>query len=294
MLRRNAVLAVLVLSLSGSVSSAQGTAVTYALDADSNFTEGCWPPCRCPLWFFEDLTGTFELEFINSTSDFYDHYAVTAVDFAISQGGVVRTVTGSGQYDLGGQVALMHRLQLDLTIDGSGPEHFDSGLVPGGGDFPRIDVDVNRNGLVCFDQLFEQRSAPETIGTSYCALNPNSSGQSASISATGSAVVTDQDFTLLAHGCPPGTPGIFYFGSLPTEVPFGEGFRCVTGATFRLNPPLVTSLGGNALREVDVFAPPALGNLLPGTSWYFQFWFRDPSGGPAGFNLSNAVRVDFL
>jgi hypothetical protein len=25
----------------------------------------------------------------------------------------------------------------------------------------------------------------------------------------------------------------------------------------------------------------------------FQFWFRDPAGGPAGFNLTNALKITF-
>jgi len=26
---------------------------------------------------------------------------------------------------------------------------------------------------------------------------------------------------------------------------------------------------------------------------YFQFWFRDPLGGPAGFNFSDGLEVEF-
>ena len=281
--------------LAAGVGFAQGGPVTYVLDADSSFTEGCWPPCKCPLFLAESLTGTFELEFTGSTPDWYDHYAVTNVSWVITQGGEQRLVTGSGTYDIGGHVLPTERLQLDLVIDGIGPEHFDSGgLLFGGQDFPRIDLAINRNGLVCFDQLFDLNARPETIGTTYCAVARNSSGLPATIAVTGSLDVGDQDLTLLAHGAPAGTPGLFYFGSMQTELPFGEGFRCVDGALFRLNPPQMTSGGGNAVRQVDFSSPPVAGNLLPGTSWNFQFWFRDPAGGPAGFNLSDAVRVDFL
>jgi hypothetical protein len=34
-------------------------------------------------------------------------------------------------------------------------------------------------------------------------------------------------------------------------------------------------------------------NIQPGTSWNFQFWYRDPAGGGAGFNLSDAVMIPF-
>jgi len=35
----------------------------------------------------------------------------------------------------------------------------------------------------------------------------------------------------------------------------------------------------------DVTYPP------PGSTWSFQFLYRDPAGGPAGFNLTNAVEL---
>jgi hypothetical protein len=33
--------------------------------------------------------------------------------------------------------------------------------------------------------------------------------------------------------------------------------------------------------------------FTPGSSWNFQFWYRDPQAGGARFNLSNALHVDF-
>lgn len=48
-----------------------------------------------------------------------------------------------------------------------------------------------------------------------------------------------------------------------------------------------------AWRHVDLNQ--GLGNLFdPGTTWEFQYWYRDPVAGGAGFNLSDAVSIDFL
>jgi hypothetical protein len=33
--------------------------------------------------------------------------------------------------------------------------------------------------------------------------------------------------------------------------------------------------------------------LQPGSSWNFQFWYRNPAGDGSGFNLSDALHVDF-
>ena len=35
------------------------------------------------------------------------------------------------------------------------------------------------------------------------------------------------------------------------------------------------------------------GSLQAGDTRYFQFWFRDPLGGPAGFNFSDGLEVGF-
>ena len=50
-------------------------------------------------------------------------------------------------------------------------------------------------------------------------------------------------------------------------------------------------------RALDFTAPPTNaggGQINPGSTWNFQFWFRDPMGpGGNGFNLSDGLQVDF-
>ena len=31
----------------------------------------------------------------------------------------------------------------------------------------------------------------------------------------------------------------------------------------------------------------------PGSNWNFQFWYRDPNGGPVGYNLTDALSITF-
>ena len=61
---------------------------------------------------------------------------------------------------MGGEFALMHQLTLDINIDGGNPQHLDSGLIPGGSDFPLIAVSVNR-GTSCFDIWMNIHAAPK-------------------------------------------------------------------------------------------------------------------------------------
>jgi hypothetical protein len=63
-------------------------------------------------------------------------------------------------YKYGGEVALVERLGLDLTVDGEPQTHYDSGLVPVGAAFPRIDTSISINNLVCYDTLIHVDAWP--------------------------------------------------------------------------------------------------------------------------------------
>ncbi|HIK60036.1 MAG TPA: hypothetical protein EYF98_05020 [Planctomycetes bacterium] len=136
--------------------------------------------------------------------------------------------------------------------------------------------------------------------SSYCVLSPNSAGPGAEISASGSTSVSANDLQLHVSGSVPGTIGAFFYGSDQTQVVFGNGFRCVASGQvtglFRLNPPLIVDGAGNLSRALDLSAPPASGGagmITAGSSWNFQFYFRDVPAGGAAFNLSDGMRVTF-
>ena len=44
---------------------------------------------------------------------------------------------------------------------------------------------------------------------------------------------------------------------------------------------------------VDLTDLPAGGDITPGTTWRFQWWYRDPAAGGAGHDFSDAVAVPF-
>ena len=48
-----------------------------------------------------------------------------------------------------------------------------------------------------------------------------------------------------------------------------------------------------ALRAVDLTEPPAVGSVFVGTSLYQQLWYRDPPGGPVGYNLSDGLLINW-
>lgn len=132
--------------------------------------------------------------------------------------------------------------------------------------------------------------------TSYCIGAPNSAGPGATLSASGSLSIADNDFSVHVAGATPGDVGLFYYGTSTTQVPFGDGFRCVGGSTFRLPPALLADATGSASRQLDFGSAPTggggAGSILPLSTWNLQYWYRDPnSSGSSNFNLSNALAV---
>jgi len=128
---------------------------------------------------------------------------------------------------------------------------------------------------------------------SYCVAAPNSTGVGALIGSTGSLSIAANNFALTCAQLPPNTSHIYFFGPTQIQVPFGNGFRCVGGTATRLNPLLMATPSGTSTRAIDFTVPPVLGNITPGSTHYFQCWYRNPAGGGAAFNLSDGLSVTF-
>lgn len=164
-------------------------------------------------------------------------------------------------------------------------------------DLADLDGDGNRSEPVPFDLAGNARivgaldvgafeAACET--NRYC-VNGTNSYSVAFIEAHGECSVSAQDFTLQAWGVPDG-PGIFFFGTNQTQVPFGNGFLCVTGNIKRL-PPVFSS--NHVLTYTMDWNHPNAAFLTAGSTWNFQAWYRDVPAGGAQFDTSNAVQVSF-
>jgi hypothetical protein len=142
-----------------SIASAQ-VPVLYRLDGRASWTQGCFPPCTCPTGMSEDLFGTFTLTFDHSSPNYFDYYRIENVNWVLMRGAAEQRITGSGQYQRGGQVAIQQELTLDLSIDGATTQHFDSGLVLGAQSFPSLDLTVSMHGMVCYDIAIRVASSP--------------------------------------------------------------------------------------------------------------------------------------
>jgi hypothetical protein len=133
---------------------------------------------------------------------------------------------------------------------------------------------------------------PAPLGTAFCAQTLNSTGRKASISALGSPNVTQNDVYLHVDHVPAGKLSIVLLGSTPTQVPLYNswGPRCI-GSPFRRLAPTFTCNDNTMHRQLDLTTLPM---ITPGTTWYFQAWFRDPAGTPPKTsNTSDGLRIDF-
>jgi hypothetical protein len=77
-----------------------------------------------------------------------------------------------------------------------------------------------------------------------------------------------------------------------TQLSFGNGFVCVSddivrGALIHASGNLAVYTYDNSDNEHNLAA-------FVGTTRNFQYWFRDPMGGGAFFNTSNAISIAIL
>ncbi|MBK7645165.1 MAG: hypothetical protein IPJ19_19320 [Planctomycetes bacterium] len=152
----------------------------------------------------------------------------------------------------------------------------------------------------CAD-LMRQRAENSCLGNwcsgpaSYCTGGVNQTGFPGDIGASGSTSLSVNAFTLTASQLPPNKTGFFFYGPDAVQIPLGNGFRCVGGSQlFRLSPQS-SGASGVITRTLDFTQPPfsaGPGQILPGTLWRFQCYYRDTGFGQ-GFNLTDGLAVPF-
>ena len=114
--------------------------------------------------------------------------------------------------------------------------------------------------------------------------------------ATGSASISANNLTLTVSSTPALQFGLFFYGGDEDFFFVGDGAICVKPPLNRVYPVIITDGGGMGSLALDLGSPPFSaggGQIAPFETWHFQFWFRDPPGGPAGFNFSDGLAVTF-
>jgi hypothetical protein len=150
-------------------------------------------------------------------------------------------------------------------------------------------LDVNKTGAV---RAFSGGGCRALPPSPYCRAGTNSVGAGARIAASGTTSLAANNFVLRVDGNPPNALGRFVMARKRTEVPFGDGWRCVDGPRVDFEPERADATGSVRL-AIDNRAPPAIGHLLPGSSWFFQWWYRDPFASGNGCNASDGLAATF-
>ena len=103
----------------------------------------------------------------------------------------------------------------------------------------------------------------------------------------------DDRLSELSRSAPPGVLTVVldscFSGGMEKRIPFGNGVMCVAGSIRRC-APVTTSSAGEAAQPLAFGGSP----ITPGSTWNFQFWYRDPQGGGAAFDLSNGWTATFV
>ena len=134
-------------------------AASYALlTPPSSLEAGCFGPCACPITSTTTY-GSFDLVYTGS-DPLYSYYDVQRYIASFNNGPGAVAIIGSGTYRIGGEFALVQELTLDLTIWGQPAQHFDSGLIPVGAPFPRIDASCALHDFSCEDSVVVVDAVP--------------------------------------------------------------------------------------------------------------------------------------
>ncbi len=134
--------------------------------------------------------------------------------------------------------------------------------------------------------------APQPVISNYCVAADNSTGNPAYMTAFGSTSISANNLNLECYGTRPNALGIFFYGQIQTQVPFGNGWRCVDNPFFRL-PAHASNSAGNNIIQLNYATLPQAGQISAGQAWNFQCYYRDVAGGGAFFNASDGLHVIF-
>ncbi len=161
------------------------------------------------------------------------------------------------------------------------------------------DLDLATTGIRSGRVEWYETLARGEIGQAYCVATANSSGAIGLLQASGSALISDGDVTLMASQLPQHAIGMFVTGTSPLSAPIQNslGTLCVGGQIGRFAlPGKIQSSGATGAMSLDVdlgALPSGAGftGAAPGEYRYFQLWHRDVVSGAATSNLTQAVRV---
>jgi hypothetical protein len=142
----------LILAVAVHANTTSAATTQYSLNVPPSALQwGCFGPCACPIQ--ENPTyGSFNLVFLRSDA-LYSYYAVENYIASFNNGPGAVAIVGSGQFKIGGEVAITQQMTLDLQVLGGPVQHFDSGVKPVSVPFPKIHAVCAAHDFACHDSV---------------------------------------------------------------------------------------------------------------------------------------------
>jgi hypothetical protein len=143
---------------------------------------------------------------------------------------------------------------------------------------------------------------PGSIGTNYCAANPNSTGNTGDMSASGSTSVAANNLTIEASELPMNAFGYFLTSATQANIPNpggSLGVLCLGGNIGRYTGPgqiQNTGTGDSFDLLLDLTqtpTPTGFVAVMAGDVRNYQAWHRDSVGGAAVSNFTDGLEVTF-
>ncbi|MEZ6015937.1 MAG: hypothetical protein R3F49_12535 [Planctomycetota bacterium] len=204
-----------------------------------------------------------------------------------------------------------------LLFTTAGPRYFGTGTAPlqviSDGNLTLTTGDSRSAPFTPTGSYFSSRSlcgeviytggAPAGVGSSYCGpAVPNTTLNSASISASGSDVAADNNLTLMASDMPLNAFGFFLTSMTQGNVPQpggSQGVLCLGGSIGRyVGAGQIKNSGAAgmfdlALDLTQTPSPNGFVSVSAGETWNYQAWFRDSVGGVATSNFTDGRTITF-
>ncbi len=157
----------------------------------------------------------------------------------------------------------------------------DSPAIDAGNPASAADADgtVADLGAFPFDASYCGPGCDGTLGFTTCIAVPNSSGDQGRLSAIGSADLSDNLVIFGMTSLPASQFGFLFMGetqTFSTGLGGGQGNLCIGSPQVRFSDQVqLSSPAGTAAAQIDLADLPSGSVFQPGSTWYFQYWFRD-------------------
>ena len=138
-----------------------GTTLYSLVTPPSALEVGCFDGCECPTQLFTTY-GSFQLT-LTGSDPLFTNYDISDYIVSFNNGPGAVSIVGSGHYRVGGEVAQLQQMTLDLSVWGRPPQHFDSGLQPVSVPFPQIDIACALHGFACQDSVVNVHASPAEV-----------------------------------------------------------------------------------------------------------------------------------